>query len=503
MSMSREIRHDIVAPDAPAFSETMRAFGYDLSTAVADIVDNSISALATKIDITFFWAGRDTWVRIEDNGCGMDAETLVKAMKLGSSNPLEKRRETDLGRFGLGLKTASFSQCRRLTVMAKIKNCSQSTRCWDLDYIAETRNWSLIRGVWDKKAEDRLGKIPEGSSGTVVLWEKPDHMVGDHDENDTQVQKHFFDKIEKVEKHLSMVYHRFMVGKKPVKIFINGNLLESWDPFLECEGATQKLQEENFGTKERAIQVIPFVLPHKSRIDSQTHDLAAGIKGWNAHQGFYIYRNRRLLVSGDWLGFFKQEEHYKLARIMLDIPNSVDKEWKIDVRKAVARPPDYLKKDLKRISEATRARAVAVYRHKGAIVLKKNSRNNVFVWVQVKKHGESFYRLNREHPLYKNIIVSSPSSEDVRSYLRLIEETFPVPMVVADFSESENSQSVPFKNKEDELLKLAKLYFSCLKKEGKTDDEVLEILPHVEPFMYHPEFIEVIKEKCIGETVQI
>src|SRR5579872_5411751 len=122
---------DIVAPDASAMIESLRAFGYDLPTAIADLIDNSISAGAKNVWLNFRWNGPDSFISVADDGCGMSRTTLINAMRAGSRSPLDPRTPADLGRFGLGLKTASFSQCRRLTVASKEKKNSTCIRRWD------------------------------------------------------------------------------------------------------------------------------------------------------------------------------------------------------------------------------------------------------------------------------------------------------------------------------------------------------------------------------------
>src|SRR5262245_18928842 len=110
---SRVPEYDDVPPNAPSLVNSMCASGYDLDSAVADIIDNSISARATSVRIIVHEDGESSWIAIADDGWGMDDETLRNAMTFGCIDPEEARAPDDLGRFGLGLKTASLSQCRR------------------------------------------------------------------------------------------------------------------------------------------------------------------------------------------------------------------------------------------------------------------------------------------------------------------------------------------------------------------------------------------------------
>lgn len=160
--------YDLVEPDASAMMESLRAFGYSTPAAVADLIDNSITAGARNVWINFHWNGSDSHVVMLDDGGGMTEEVLVLAMRAGSRSPLEDRNAADLGRFGLGLKTASFSQCRQLTVASKAKRHTQVTRRWDLDYVREHRQWRLLKAPAAGSA-DRLDALTGMAHGILVL----------------------------------------------------------------------------------------------------------------------------------------------------------------------------------------------------------------------------------------------------------------------------------------------------------------------------------------------
>ena len=202
-----------------------------------------------------------------------------------------------------------------------------------------------------------LKLAPDSPSGTIVLWQQPDRVIPSGTRVDNKkAQARFLQQLEHVKEHLAMVFHRFL-EPRTLNIWFNENAVEPWDPFLVSHGATQRLPEERFGHKECQVIVRPYVLPHVSKLSKQAHEAGSGPEGWNAQQGFYIYRNRRMLVAGDWLGLgFQKEEHYKLARIGVDLPNLLDEDWDIDIKKSRARPPDQLRHDLRRIAEATRRR---------------------------------------------------------------------------------------------------------------------------------------------------
>ena len=245
----------------------------------------------------------------------------------------------------------------------------------------------------------------------------------------------------------------------------------------------------------RTSASFPYVLPHISKLTSEKHDNAAGIRGWNLHQGFYVYRNERLLVPGDWLGLpFAKEEHFKLARIQLDIPNSMDHEWEIDVTKSKARPPDALRKELKYIADVTRRRASEVYRHRGKVLARKAAQDFVFVWQQISRRGKFFYHINREHPLVRQAM--NADRKNVELLLRMVEETVPVPLLAITNSEHPDKHRLPF---EDSLCEgvsalLRRVYDAML--ESKIPRATaMERLRVMEPFDRYPELVESLAEQ--------
>lgn len=472
----------------------MRAFGYDLSTAVADIVDNSISAAAKNISIEFFWNGEESYISIQDDGWGMGVEGLINAMRPGSRSPLEIRDPKDLGRFGLGLKTASFSQCKKLTVASKAEGGDISYRCWDLDYVTQHGEWRLLKSASEimHRLSDNLN---EAKSGTIVLLESLDRLTKGTKVDSKQDQDKFLEDAETVKEHLSMVFHRYLERVNALKIFINQRQVKPWDPFLVTEPATQNLTEEAHHILDGKLLVKPYVLPHVSKISQEVHHRASGPKGWNAQQGFYVYRNSRLLVAGDWLGLgFQKEEHYKLARILLDIPNSMDEHWEIDVKKSRAYPPVILRRELKRLAELTRQRAADVYRHRGKIIAREHAGNFSYTWHRKVNHGKISYQINREHPYIKSLLERQDIGKDIISLLKLIEETVPIPTIMVDTAENPGKQAQPFEQAaEGDVKRLATEIYTVLKQQS-TADKAIETIKSMEPFnQYADDLIPYLK----------
>lgn len=496
-AIREESKFDIAAPHAASLVESLRAFGYELPTALADLIDNSITAGAKNVWVDFHWGGEDSVVVVTDDGGGMSEEKLVDAMRPGSQNPLKAREPNDLGRFGLGLKTASFSQCRRVTVRSLVRGGKPATRCWSLDHIANVNEWQLLRSG-DPMAEPHFHRLSELEKGTAVVWQNLDRLVrGTETENDYD-EDAFLRSAEACGAHFAAVFHRLMEDRNGVNIFLNNRAIVPWDPFLKSEAATQILATDQLSYLGHRIVVKPFVLPHLSRIDAESHRRAAGVRGWNAHQGFYIYRNRRLLVSGDWLGIkgWRQEEHYKLARIQVDLPNALDHEWEIDVTKSRARPPEKLRREFVRIGERTRSVAKRVYSYRGAKLVPAEGKERVFLWEQTTKHNQVSYRVNRDHPLVKQVRAACSDVAKFGALLRLIEETIPVPLITITDRENPDQTVGPFEtSKGSEILEVMRQVYASLRASGLSQKEALLRLAHFEPFPRFPDLLQTLQEE--------
>ena len=470
--------YDDCPPDASAMVESMRAYGYNLATALADLIDNSIAAGSQKVWLRYVWAGSSSWISVTDDGTGMTEKELVNAMRLGSTNPTSKRAKDDLGRFGLGLKTASFSQARRLTVITRKKRGSPVLRRWDLDHLAraDVTGWQLLR----KPHTDSLKVIKElesrrRSSGTHVLLECVDRVTGaiPSSARRTTAEKHFAAEIDLARYHLGMVFHRYLSAPKNKRlgIYINESPVEAWDPFLERHIATQSFPVDSNSDLGGRVRVQGFVLPHRDRFDEKDpekgrreHSNAAGPAGWNAHQGFYLYRNERLIIPGDWLGLgpsgggWKKEEHFKLARIRIDIPNSMDDAWKIDVKKSTASAPPVLREWLGGLARTVRDRAKTVYAHRGGYSPRRVATEPEYSspWLKRKARGNHFsYRIDRKHPLFSSLMNTIPkdSQSNLLTLLRLIEETVPVQRIWIDSAENQDGPAKPFEGEADSKIR--------------------------------------------------
>ncbi len=494
---------DVVAPKADVLMESLRATGYSLPDAISDLIDNSITAGARNVWLDFHWAGADSWVSILDDGSGMAELSLIDAMRIGSKSPQEQRDPYDLGRYGLGLKTASISQARSLTVATHTANDNGvHIRRWDLDHLASAGDWQLLKVPVGAIAEHHMDRLCGLNNWTLVIWNKLDRLVGKAGADNTLTRRHFHNALRGVEEHIAMVFHRFMTERNPLSIWLNGQMVKPWDPFLSNEAATQRLPTEVLGNSGDSLAVIPYVLPHHSRLSGEKHREAGGPAGWNAQQGFYVYRNRRLLLAGDWLGLgFVKEEHYKLARIQLDLSNASDHEWDIDVRKSKALPPVRYRVGLRRVAQAVRKRAVSVYRHRGKSLGRTARGSPVFVWQRHARENKVSYVINRTHPLVKEALeAASIDSAKLQQILRLVEEYVPVQQIWVDMAEGDESQSQPFESAGDrEIIQLIRALYTAFTNAGMTHSVALARLGSTEAIGDRFELVEPTVDALLKE----
>ena len=498
-------RFRIAPPRAGAMIESLRGLGYSASTALADIIDNSISAGADEVNVLFRWNAESSTIALIDNGEGMDEAGLDLAMRLGERNPLEKRSANDLGRFGLGLKTASFSQCRRLTVASHRSNATHCLR-WDLDLLTTGAHdgWRLFEGPAEG-SEGLLKPLSNCEHGTLVIWEKLDRIV-----TPGFREQEFLDLIDRIERHLGMVFHRFISGAQPrLRLYINGRDVRPWDPFLTNHSATWSSPVEHIPANGGDVEVQCHVLPHKDRLTTKEQESGGGPDGWTAQQGFYVYRNERLLVAGSWLGLgrgrsWTKEESHRLARLRLDITNTADAEWAIDIRKSIARPPVAIRERLIRLAEDTRDRARRVFAHRGQAVTKASGPPLVQAWRAEHFAGGMRYRIDREHPSVRAALENAGiEASGIEAMLRVLEETIPVQRIWLDTAEARETPRTGFAGEAlDEVRSvLLVLYRSLIERKGFTPAAAREQLVRTEPFYAFPELVAALPEVLDEEEV--
>lgn len=436
-------------PNAAALMQSLRDIGYELDTALADLIDNSITAGSSRVDIIFD-AHPEIKVAIIDNGDGMNKGEIVKAMTIGSKSPLVERSNKDLGRFGLGLKTASFSQCKRLTVISKQFEDIWGM-CWDLDQVTETNQWSLIQ--LRREEIDLVYQIDcIGDTGTLVLWECCDRLS---DGNKASKEKYLFEKFEETERHLGLTFHRFLDksyrSADNLNISINGRDINFVDPFFRQALATQSEPTESIKYKDAYIRIQGYTLPHHSKCTDDEYEKYS-LGSYRDNQGFYVYRANRLLISGDWFRLAKKSDLTALTRIEIDLPNNFDSEWHIDIKKSHAKPPAQIRDQLKHYIDTYVSGSKRVYISKGY----RQKTNTTPIWHQYTNKGLKSYQINKDYPLMKQLLAGLEpcQANQFNEVIKLIERSFPADQFYAEYGASPKDFKIKLSDKEIEILAL-------------------------------------------------
>jgi hypothetical protein len=364
-------RVEEVIPDARRTITSLRDIGYELPQAVADLVDNSVSARASTVAVNLHFDGTDSWIRIADDGHGMDTATLHEALRYGTIRDYEG---DDLGKFGFGLKTASTSQCRRVVVASRrsLERARVEVRALDLNHIEKVNKWEILV-VDPSQRPDYLVAPLQDTTGTVVLWEDLDRILDYKDPWGGWAKRKLLEQAEAIAEHLSMVFHRFLAGQvrgRKLKIFVNEARVDPWDPFCRDEPETAPLPEHDFQVASEngmgIVHVSPYVLPDKADFsDTTAWQRASGPLKWNRQQGLYIYRANRLIQWGGWSRMRTIDEHSKLARVALDFSPNLDSAFGINISKAIVNLPPDLREDLKPVVDQAVQIATKRYRTGG------------------------------------------------------------------------------------------------------------------------------------------
>lgn len=486
--MEEYIKAEIAKPNPKSTINSYRSFGYNLSTAISDIIDNSISANANEIRLDYKWNGKDSFISISDNGIGMNKDDLVTAMTPGSKDPEEKRSEKDLGRFGMGLKTASFSQCKRLTCISKRENYDTIKRCWDIDFINSENEWRLLDFVSDNSF---LEKFEYKKSGTLVLWEKLDRIVGNAEVKNESVKNAFYQEMMNVKHHLSLVFHKFIESKR-IKIFFQDSEIEANNPFLlNLNPKPEMGQPENFGN----VEITYFILPHMSEIGKIAYENSGGSLGWFQEQGFYIYRGDRLLVAGDWLGLEKKRDYSKLARISVNFTNSNDFNWHLDIKKSTATPPIEIRRELTRIAKIAIMKSAKIYNWRGLkTVSEYGNSTHEPLWTDEKtREGIKKYKINRKHPIIISLL--EENNKLIGKALKLLEDNVPIELILTNQNEDPAFHELEKQNEKpsDDLINLAVELYKINVSKGVPKELAQQQIMSSTPFNLYPLINDYLK----------
>ena len=476
-------------PFAPTLIESMRSLGYSFPSAIADLIDNSISAEAKNIDI-IAEPSLNPSLLIIDDGHGMSEDELYEAMRYGSSNPLEERRENDLGRFGLGLKSASLSQCRKLIVASK---CGKEIHAfsWDLDYVIKKESWK-IRGFSPSEIDSfpHIEKLKALKHGTCVFLSEFDRIK----EVTGNITETFNKYLDDMNNHLALVFHRFL--EDGLQIRVNYTPIVGRDPFLSYHKATQKKKETPIYINGEKIVLKPYILPHLSKLEKEDLDKVGGKENLRTEQGFYVYRNRRLIIWGTWFRLERKDELNKLARVRVDIPNSLDYMWSIDVKKSTATLPDIIKKNMYSAVYEAVLSSENVHTYRGKRVKQKDDID--YIWERIKLRDGYEYTINRNIPQIKMLedTLDDKQVKLLNTIINTLESSFPVAALYVDaakgdIEEKKNESSEEVEKIWDEL----KVQIEFVKNNNLPLLEYYKAFLKVEPYCNY----EIIKERLNEE----
>lgn len=464
-----------VPPPASSMIEGLRDYGYTIQTAIADIVDNSVTYQSTKIDIYAINENGSPVFAISDNGIGMSDDELRIAMQPGSKSPVDKRPITDLGRFGLGLKTASFSQARVLTVISK-KDGETSAYEWDLDHVQRVNRWE-IRKIKNFSEVPFFEKLSEGT-GTLVVWQKVDRMG--HGAGEKIAEQTFTRSVALVHEHLGLVFHRFIDGtvatRKKMVLTINKKTVVSRNPFNLTNLKTIGEEPDVIRYRKSSIKVQAFTLPHPKVVSADEWKTYEGINGYYGSQGFYLYRSDRLIVAGDWFRIIPKSPSTKLLRVSLDISNENDSEWRINVLKSSAQPPVAIRRELESRLQTWTENTKRVYSRRAKPLA---SSERVNFWNRIPKEGTIEYRINEGNPVLKSFseALTKEQKANFQDLLSFISSTIPFDSLFLDLND--NHQQVEYSTANpDQLMRLART-ISGLLREANPDVSAEEIRMHL------------------------
>ncbi|OFA29682.1 hypothetical protein BAE46_13960 [Glaciecola punicea] len=421
------------SPDPRSHVQTLMRIGYTMPSAIADILDNSITAKSGNIKIYSLPGLSNPNLSIVDDGIGMTSDELINNMKIGCKNPSEDRPRGDLGRFGSGMKTASFSQARRLTVISKKEGQPFCAAIWDIDRVEDQNSWCLeILEDHEITAHPLCLLREDITHGTQVIWEKLACLSKNSHSLDSD--SIMANNLSELGRYISLHFHKFMVGKYKCNFEINGKSLKPIDPFLTRSPGYQEGRSEKLRCKGGYIEINTHVLPHFKRIDSRVLNKLGGANGIVQNQGLYIYREGRLINAGGWLDLAKSSQLGALARVEVNIPSSLDHEWSTDVKKASLQLPPRIKKELRKFLSDPIKRSKRVYSYRG----KLDEANEYWNIKEDQNENTISYQISAQNNALTNLFqnLSDEHKTVLIRYLGQLAENLPLNHIYQKMSES-------------------------------------------------------------------
>lgn len=485
-------------PNPEVLWQALSAIGYSFEAAIADLVDNSIAAGARNVSIYCHWIGSESWCAVSDDGCGMDEDQLREAVRIASSSAFRDRVGDDLGKFGMGLKTASFSQCDRMTVASRTTSAGPiSIFGWDRDHVkgAAPGEWPAER-LATRSAQSVIEKCLGEYRGTVVVWEKlrSELVPANTPVDDELAHSRFRAIITLLASELGVIFGEFIHDfNSPLNISVNENPIRGWEPFLINHPKTQLRPTETLDIHGNKVVVSPYILPHQNYLSPEQANEAMGPNGWIFSQGFYVYRMKRLIKYGTW--FFRgmsSDMDNSLGRIRIEIDSGSDEQWNLNVAKSSVEPPHSVKRDLKRIAKDVRAKSKLVHRHRAVAVAPRKPRRGIETLViQHQLNGKLVYKISRKHPLVAHLAQCSDAAA-VNAVLDAIESS--ISFMIGDrdpFARSTDLQMIATVEIENSARWVLERFVSI----GMERADAVEKLQFLDPFAVYPSLIEKLRRE--------
>lgn len=485
-------------PKAKFLMGSMRHMGYSFADAIADVMDNSVSANATTIRLLFPVNSENIYVGILDDGHGMSKQELFRAMCYGSQANEKERGENDLGRFGLGMKSASLSQCRKMTVVSK-KDGEMSAYRWDYDEITsqgQRGDWAVLE-LNDAEISQQYcySEIAALEHGTLVLWEDFDGLYkssgGRIYEALTRNRNYLLD-------HLPLIYHRF-ISEDGLKIFVNYEELKALDPFLvnrsDCSWGTIRQPLTDSKGHEHFVEITPYKLPFVTEMSDAEQHLIGGADKMSKMQGYFIYRGRRLIRYGTWFGTPRHEVS-KYARVKVDIPNCMDDIWKVDVMKRNAEIPTELAKLLEKTIGSLIAKSTRQTKFRGRKVTAPDEKQ-VYVWDRIESRQDYFsYKINRSNCFIQSVLDQLEDSQKtaVELMLQQIENNIPIHQMHLDHDDNHIDRAVE-DDQLNNLFEQAAMVIDWQVFKGTALAQAVKTVMDCEQFRNNPDLQKLINKK--------
>ena len=442
-------------PSPKSLIKTLMRVGYDFNMAVGDIVDNSISAKAKNIRIFTSLDSQNPTFSIYDDGWGMSEKELYENMKLAAKDPSLERDENDLGRFGSGMKTASFSQARKLIVISKKKGSKICGAYWDIDEIESSDSWEVLMGLNEREINsiDGFDKDILSETGTVIIWHK---IISFKETQHTSLENIIANTIDSMSRYLSLHFHKFMQSNDKVSFFVNQRKLSPINPFIKGKGSMD-LTPENIRGKKGNVEIKPHVLPHPQYLSQSQIDKLGGIDAIYKNQGLYIYRANRLIIAGGWMGLSSRNILGNLARVEVNIPASLDDEWSTDVKKSSLQLPLMVQRKLKQICQRPIGISRGEHTHRG----KKEEVNEYWFINENKQDNTTKYEVHLKNNELIEIAekMNKANRRKLKEFLRNLSKYLPVNHIFSKIGKSPKSV-----NQENALMELPKDIEEKLKK---------------------------------------